>query len=208
VSGGTEVVSSGGTTSGTLLASGQETVLRGGRSSGTDILSGGGEIVSSGGSALATTIGGGTLDVASGGTASGVVFSSGGILQLDSGSHLSGTISGFHLGEEIDLRGQAFSSSSSTLSWKQMASGANASRTLTVKEGRTSTTLTLVGSYTVSNFSATSDGHSGTLVTDPPVRRAAAPPWFPAATSSAAVRSGYQFRRRRGQRSLPPRRRL
>ena len=31
-----------------LLASGQESVLRGGRSSGTDILSGGDEIVSSG----------------------------------------------------------------------------------------------------------------------------------------------------------------
>jgi autotransporter passenger strand-loop-strand repeat protein len=40
MNGGTEVVSSGSTTSGTLLASGQETVLRGGRSSGTDILSG------------------------------------------------------------------------------------------------------------------------------------------------------------------------
>jgi hypothetical protein len=40
---------------------------------------------------------------------------------------------------------------------------------LTVKEGRTSTTLTLVGSYTASNFSATSDGHGGTLITDPPI---------------------------------------
>jgi hypothetical protein len=84
-------------------------------------------------------------------------------LQLDSGSHLSGTISGFHLGEAIDFRGLAFSSSSSTLSWKQTTSGANASGTLTVKEGTTSTTLTLVGSYTVSNFSATSDGHGGPL---------------------------------------------
>ena len=166
---GVEVVSSGGTTSGTRLTGGQEIVSRGGRSSGTDILSGGGEIVSSGGSALATTISGGTLEVASGGTASGVVFSSGGILQLDSSSHLSGTISGFHLGDEIDLRGLAFSSSSSTLTWKQTTSGANASGTLTVKEGTSSTTLTLVGSYTVSNFSATSDGRGGTLITDPPI---------------------------------------
>jgi autotransporter passenger strand-loop-strand repeat protein len=133
------------------------------------VISGGGEIVSSGGSALATTISGGTLEVASGGTASGVVFSSGGTLQLDASSHLSGTISGFHLGEEIDLRGLAFSSSSSTLTWKQTTSGANASGTLTVKEGTSSTTLTLVGSYTASNFSATSDGHGGTLITDPPI---------------------------------------
>jgi hypothetical protein len=40
---------------------------------------------------------------------------------------------------------------------------------LTVKEGTHSTTLTLVGSYTTSNFSVTSDGHGGTLITDPPV---------------------------------------
>jgi hypothetical protein len=110
--------------------------------------------------------------VASGGTASGVLFSSGGILQLDSSSHLSGTISGFHLGDEIDLRGLAFSPSSSTLTWKQTASGANASGTLTVKEGTSSTTLTLVGTYTLSNFSATSDGHGGTLITDPPIASA------------------------------------
>jgi hypothetical protein len=30
-------------------------------------------------------------------------------------------------------------------------------------------TLALVGSYTVSNFSASSDGHGGTLITDPPI---------------------------------------
>jgi autotransporter passenger strand-loop-strand repeat protein len=154
--------------SATLLG-GQETVLGGGRASGTVVSSGGYELVSSGGSAVATHISGGTLEVASGGTASGVVFSSGGILQLDASSHLSGTISGFHLGEEIDLRGLAFSSSSSTLTWKHTTSGANASGTLTVKEGTSSTTLALVGSYTVSNFSATSDGHGGTLITDPPV---------------------------------------
>jgi autotransporter passenger strand-loop-strand repeat protein len=141
---------------------------RGGAASGT-IISGGGEIVSSGGWALATTISGGTLEVASGGTASGVVFSSGGTLQLDSSSHLSGTIPGFHLGEEIDLRGLAFSSSSSTLTWKQTTTGADASGTLTVKEGTSSMSFTLVGSYTVSNFSANSDGHGGTLITDPPI---------------------------------------
>jgi autotransporter passenger strand-loop-strand repeat protein len=164
-----EVVSSGGATSGTRLSGGQQIVSRGGRSSGTDILSGGGEIVSSGRSVFATVISGGMLEVASGGTASGVIFSSGGTLQLDSSSHLSGTVSGFHLGEEIDLRGLAFSSSSSTLTWRQTTSGAHASGTLTVKEGASSTTLTLVGSYTVSNFSATSDGHGGTLITDPPI---------------------------------------
>jgi hypothetical protein len=63
----------------------------------------------------------------------------------------------------------ALSPSSSTLTLKQTTSGANASDTLTVKEGTSSTTVTLVASYTVSNFSATSDGHGGTLITDPPI---------------------------------------
>jgi len=48
-------------------------------------------------------------------------------------------------------------------------SGANASGTLTVKEGAQTQSFTLIGTYTTSNFSATSDGHGGTLVTDPPV---------------------------------------
>jgi autotransporter passenger strand-loop-strand repeat protein len=143
--------------------------LGGGRASGTVISSGGYELVSSGGSAIATVISGGTLEVASGGSASGVVFSSGGMLQVDSGGHVSGTISGFHLGDEIDLRGLAYNSGSSTASWTQKTSGANASGTLTIKEGTQTQSFTLIGTYTTSNFSATSDGHGGTLITDPPV---------------------------------------
>ena len=107
--------------------------------------------------------------MAAGGTASGVVFSSGGVLQLDSGGHVSGTISGFHLGDKIDLKGLAYNSGSSTLSWTQKTSGTNASGTLTVKEGTSSMSFTLVGSHTSGNFSVTSDGSGGTLVTDPPV---------------------------------------
>jgi hypothetical protein len=91
------------------------------------------------------------------------------MLHLDSGAHIVGTISGFHLGDAIDLGGLAFNASSSTLSWTQRTSGANASGTLTVKEGKSSMTLTLVGSYTSGNFSVTSDGHGGTLITDPPI---------------------------------------
>ena len=118
---------------------------------------------------MATHITGGTLEVASGGTASGVVFSSGGMFQLDSGGQVSGAISGFHLGDAIDLRGLAYNSGSSTVSWTQLTTGTSASGTLTVKEGASSVTLTLVGSYTSGNFSVTSDGSGGTLLTDPPV---------------------------------------
>jgi autotransporter passenger strand-loop-strand repeat protein len=168
VSGGTEIVSSGGTTSNTLLAGGQETVMRSGHATGTIISSGGYELVSSGGTAVATAISGGTLEVASGGTASGVAFSSSGTLQLDSGSHISGAISGFHSGGTIELRELTYAGTS-TASWTQLTSGSSASGTLTVKEGASSVTLTLVGSYTSGNFSVTSDGSGGTLVTDPPV---------------------------------------
>jgi hypothetical protein len=62
--------------------------------------------------------------------------------------------------------------------------------------------LTLVGSYTSANFSATSDGHGGTLITDPPISGGAvvtgapgsASPFNPAATSSATA-GGPQGRR-------------
>jgi autotransporter passenger strand-loop-strand repeat protein len=168
-SGATEIVSSGGTTSGTVLSGGQETVLRAGRASGTVVLSGGYELISSGGIAVATKISGGTLEVASGGSASGVVFSSGGTLQLDTGAHLSGAISGFHSGDAIEVEGLAYISGSSTVSWTQKTSGATASGVLTVKEGTQTQSFTLVGSYTSGNFSVTSDGHGGTLITDPPV---------------------------------------
>ena len=143
-------------------------MLRSGHATGTIIMNGGTELVSSGGTAVATAISGGTLEVASGGTASGVAFSSSGTLQLDSGSHISGAISGFHSGGAIDLRELAYAGTS-TASWTQLTSGSSASGTLTVKEGASSVTLTLVGSYTSGNFSVTSDGSGGTLVTDPPV---------------------------------------
>jgi hypothetical protein len=45
------------------------------------------------------------------------------------------TISGFHLGDEIDLRGLAYTSGTTNPSWSQLTSGANASGTLTVSSG-------------------------------------------------------------------------
>jgi hypothetical protein len=106
--------------------------------------------------------------VASGGSAGSVLFASGGILQLDSLMAFGGTISGFHLGDEIDLRGLAFTSGTTNLSWTQLTSGANASGTLTVSSGAAVETLTLLGQYSQGSFSATSDGHGGTVITDPP----------------------------------------
>jgi hypothetical protein len=54
-------------------------------------------------------------------------------------------------------------------SWTQRTLGARASGVLTVREGTQTQSFTLAGSYTAANFSVTSDGHGGTLITDPPV---------------------------------------
>ena len=110
------------------------------------------------------------MEVVSGGSAGTVLFGNSGILQLDSLMAFGGTISGFHLGDEIDLRSLGFTSGVTTLSWTQLTSGASASGTLTVlSSGAAVETLTLLGQYSLANFSATSDGFGGTLITDPPV---------------------------------------
>jgi hypothetical protein len=63
----------------------------------------------------ATTISGGTLEVTSGADGGHVIFSSGGILQLDALMAFGGTISGFTLGDAIDLRGLAYTSGTTSL---------------------------------------------------------------------------------------------
>jgi hypothetical protein len=127
----------------------------------------------SGGTAVGTTISGGTLEVTSGANGGNVTFASGGVLQLDSLVAFGGTISGFHLGDAIDLRGLGFTSGTTNLSWAQLTSGANASGMLTVSSGAAVETLTLLGQYTAANFGATSDGFGGTLITDPPASSSA-----------------------------------
>ena len=149
-------------------------------------------MVNSGGFANATTISGGTLEVASGGSAVTVLFGNSGTLQLDSPVAFVGTISGFQLGDGIDLRGLTFSAASSTSAWTQITTGPNASGSLTVTEGASSVTLTLVGTYTSGNFVVTSDGSGGTLITDPPVTGGAGGSTFAdiAPASAASLISG------------------
>jgi len=163
--GGHEAVSSGGVADATVISSGGTLgVVRGGTASGTTVLNGGHEIVSSGGfEAVATLNGSGTLEVSSGGTVSGIDFGIiGGTLQLDSLVAFGGTISGFQLGDDIDLRGLAFTSGKDTLSWSQSGT----SGTLTVTSGAKVETLTLLGQYATADFSAATDGHGGTVITD------------------------------------------
>ena len=130
----------------TTIFAGSEVVEAGGTTSGTT-LNGGREIVSSSGFADATAISGGTLEIASGGSAGAIRFGDTGILQLDSPMAFDGTISGFWLGDGIDLQSLGVTSGATTVSWTQLTSGADASGTLSVSSGAAVETLTLLGQY-------------------------------------------------------------
>jgi hypothetical protein len=82
-------------------------------------------------------------------------------------------VAGFGLPDQIDFRDIPFVSGTTTVTWDQLTSGANASGTLTVADGGLTATVTLLGQYMAGappagNFTSASDGHGGTLVTDPP----------------------------------------
>src|SRR5262249_40553305 len=129
------------------------------------------QIVEAGGIASATTLSGGTLEVASGGsTGSGPITftNAGGILQLDDSQHFHGFVACFAfpsgVTEEIDLRGIAFGKKTHA-SFKEAKN--HLSGTLTVTDGTHTANLTLLGQYSAANFHLASDGHGGTMVTDP-----------------------------------------
>jgi hypothetical protein len=89
-----------------------------------------------------------------------------GILQLDASSHLTGTISGFHLGDEISPHSLGFGSPSSAISWMRETSRADAGAPGVDKGGNTFN-LTLLGQYSVANFSAGMNARGATMITDP-----------------------------------------
>ena len=169
--GGFQIVESGGTAIGTTISGGTEYVSSGGTAISTRINSGGLEVVSAGGIASGTTINGGMLEVASGGsTGSGPITfaNAGGILRLDDSQHFHGLIAGFAspsgVTEEIDLGDIVFSKRTHA-TFKEDKN--HLSGTLTVTDGTHTANLTLLGQYSTGNFSLASDGHGGTVVTDP-----------------------------------------
>ena len=48
-------------------------------------------------------------------------------------------------------------------------SGNNSPGTLTVSDGTHTANIALTGNYSLANFTASSDGHGGTIIVDPPV---------------------------------------
>ena len=186
VSGGTEIVSAGGTETNAFLVAGGsqsvdgiaisttlddndvQTVSSGGTASGTVISATDSMVVQSGGSAIDTVISGGTMDVQSGGVASGsIAFSgTGGMLQID-GTDLpvattplvAAVVSGFASNDTIDLTGIAYDATGSTT--------VGAGNVLTISEDGQSYALDLDPAQVFSGatFQLADDGQSGTDIT-------------------------------------------
>ena len=179
MSGQTLTVSSGQTSNGIVVQSGGILdVVSGGTISNT-VDSGGGLIVSAGGSAVSTTIDGGSAGILSGGTANGAVISGGTLelyggaatgsdptvfagssatLRIDSATMPVNVISGFAVGDTIDLAGVGFSAGG--------MAGLAAGNVLQVVAGGQTYGLQLDPS---ANFAGdfvrlSSDGHGGTDV--------------------------------------------
>jgi hypothetical protein len=93
---------------------------------------------------------------------------------LDSAQTFTGLIAGFSsppgVSEAIDLEDISFGAGTK-VTFTEAAS--NLSGTLTVTSGSETANLTLLGQYTTANFTASSDGHGGTLIKDPAVTAAA-----------------------------------
>jgi VCBS repeat-containing protein len=118
--------------------------------------------VTGGGSAL---IAGGTLEF-TGASDNNVSFSASdaGILALDHSQDFTGHISAFSEPDQIDLGDIPFST---TTTLDYTADASDSGGTLLVSDGTNTANIAMLGSYTVSSFAISSDGHGGTLVTDP-----------------------------------------
>jgi probable HAF family extracellular repeat protein len=144
---GTLFVASNVTNTGHLIAN-----------NGTDIFAG---AVS--GTGTATVQGAGSIEFGST-TTSNITFAAGadGTVTFDAASTLTGklSITGFTLGDTIDLADINFSGSGPTLTFSKGV--------LTVSDGTHVANLNMIGNFTLASFHAASDGSGGTLITDPP----------------------------------------
>jgi hypothetical protein len=93
----------------------------------------------------------------------GVTFGPGsaGTFKLDDSMHFGGTVAGLAQGNGLDLADILFQGNSTP-------SYDNNTGILSVKEGANTATIALLGNYAAGSFVASTDGHTGTFVTDPP----------------------------------------
>ncbi|MGH8277798.1 MAG: hypothetical protein ACRETH_14005, partial [Steroidobacteraceae bacterium] len=109
-------------------------------------------------------INGGTLDAEAAFSESVTFIGGKGVLELAQSQTYAGSVSGFSLtgASSLDLRDIGFVSST-----EATFSGTATSGVLTVTDGTHTAHITLVGDYRASTFTASSDGHGGTIVVDP-----------------------------------------
>ena len=95
------------------------------------------------------------------------------MVQLDALlAQFAGVISGFDLGDGIDMWSLGFGSSSSAMPWMPQASGSNGGGAASVDGGGHISSLALLGQYAAA-FSAGAD--DGPLITDPTASGSVAP---------------------------------
>jgi hypothetical protein len=113
------------------------------------------------GTGTATIDGGGTLDLEASATVN-VVFGWGaGTLKLGDSFHFNGTITGFGAMDSIDLA--SVGSATASISYHENAAGSGGM--LAISGGAQTVELSLLGHYTVDNFSIVPDQATGTLIT-------------------------------------------
>ena len=95
-----------------------------------------------------------------------------GTLQLDDSRGFTGQISGFSGQDQIDLGDIGFGASS-TIGYA--ANSDNSGGTLTVSDGTNTANLALLGQYSAASFIASSDGHGGSMIAEPPLLTAETP---------------------------------
>ena len=100
-----------------------------------------------------------------------VTFVGTGTLKLDQSTAFAGQLVGFTGADVLDLTDITFGSGTTA---KFTASGIGGG-TLTVSDGTHTAKIALVGDYSLSTFTASSDGHGGTFVVDPPLHPASTP---------------------------------
>jgi len=118
-------------------------------------------------------IGGGGHAVFAGAFDQNVGFSGSGTLELDQSHSYGGTVSGFGVGDVIDLNDLTYSANE-TLTWTQGSGGG----VLTIADNGATENVTLEGNYTQGEFALTNDAtpSSGTdLVSVPSVNSTAVP---------------------------------
>ncbi len=147
VQGGTLSLDGDVQNSGTLAADGGNIVV-------------GGTVTGGGGA----TINGATLEFGAASDSSATFIGASGTLLLDQSASFTGSVAQFASGDNLDLADIGFGANT-TIGYSADSKGG----TLTVSDGTNTANVSLLGQYLAGSFVTGSDGHGGTMITDPSV---------------------------------------